>query len=254
MEASVTRDGFYGNETAHFLHNAVNDIQSKAGSLAHTFCREKRLEDVRLHFERDARAVVRDFHKHVFIFASGADGKLSIFFHSIDGIVDQVGPDLIELAAVGHHFRQVWGVLPLDGNAALQFVMHDGERRFQALLDVDFLQRRLVHVGIFFDGPDQIRYAGGALLEFDGDALHFQKGAEPGQLGAEGSSGGYRKTFEMRVGQVGIGKKRRELPGFSELMRFEPRLDRFFALDARKFVLVFSRLQIGTNLLLALGE
>src|SRR2546429_4594045 len=40
-------------------------------------------------------------------------------------------------------------------DAALQFVMHDGQCGFEARLDVHFLERSLVHEGVFLDGLDQ---------------------------------------------------------------------------------------------------
>ena len=57
--------------------------------------------------------------------------------------------------------------------------MHDGQRGLQAALNVHFLQRSLVHVGIFLDGLDEIGDPRGTLFKLSGDAAHFKESAEP---------------------------------------------------------------------------
>ncbi len=177
----------------------MHHVQPEPGAVANALGREERLEDTRLHFRRNSRPIVRYLDKHVVVFAHDAYGELSFFFHRVGGIVDEVCPDLIKLAAVGHHFRQVRSIFARNDDAALQFVMHDSERGFQAALDVHFLERRLVHVGIFFDRFDQFRNARRALFEFRGDALHFEERAEAREFGPKGSSGGRCKIFQLRV-------------------------------------------------------
>jgi len=229
-------------------------LLGEAASLAHTLSCKKRFKDAGLHFGRDARPVVGDLHKHILIFAHGTHEELTFFFHGIGGVVDKICPHLIQLAAVGHHLRQVGGKFADNHNAALQLVMHDDERRFQAVLDVHFLKRRLVHVGILFDRFDEIRNARGAVIEFGGDALHFEEGSEARELGAKRSSGGARKPFQLRVGQVCIGQKRRKFPGIGNASSLQPGLNRFFALDAGELIFVFSGFQRGTNFFFALSQ
>src|SRR5262249_47800451 len=46
---------------AMLLHDRVRDRQAETGSLAHFLRREKRVEDLRLDFVRNSRAIVVDF-------------------------------------------------------------------------------------------------------------------------------------------------------------------------------------------------
>jgi len=48
-----------------------------------------------------AGAVVDDFHEDVIAFVGDADAQLAFIFHGVGSVVDEVGPDLVELAAVG---------------------------------------------------------------------------------------------------------------------------------------------------------
>ena len=73
-------------------------------------------------------------------------------FHGVSGVVYQVGPDLIEFAAIGGDLGKIWRKIANHGDAFAEFVLKDGKRGFQAANYVHFLHRRLVHVGIFFDG------------------------------------------------------------------------------------------------------
>ena len=92
--------------------------------------------------------------------------------------------------------------------------MHDRERCFEALGDVDFLHGRLIHVGIFLDGFDEIGDAGGAVVEFVGDAIHFEQGGEASELRTRATfAGSWRERLEMGVGEIGFRRERAELPG-----------------------------------------
>ena len=81
------------------LHDALNGIEAEAGALAHFFGGEEGLENVLLDLGRNSRAIVGDLHYCALVIAIGADQKLSLATHGVDGVVDDVGPDLIELAA-----------------------------------------------------------------------------------------------------------------------------------------------------------
>ncbi len=132
--------------------------------------------------------------------------------------------------------------------------MHDGQRGFQALGDVHLLQLGLVHVGILFDGLNEVGDARGAVLEFVSDALHFEERSETRQLRAERRARYCREGFQLSVGEVCFHEQGRQLPGIGNVVAFQPALNRFFPLDAREFVLELRRLQRRANFLLALRQ
>ena len=71
-----------------------------------TFGGEEWLEDMGLHFRRDAWPVIADLDQYPIQFARGADAQFTLAVHSVDSIVDEVGPDLVQLAAVRADLRQ----------------------------------------------------------------------------------------------------------------------------------------------------
>src|SRR5690242_3026128 len=119
LEPRVSGNRLYADEPAHFLDDAMNYIEAEAGSFAHALGGKKRLKDARLYFRWDARAIVGDLHEHVLIFAHRTHDQLALFFHGVDGVVDEVCPHLIQLAAVGHHLWQVGGKFARNHDAAL---------------------------------------------------------------------------------------------------------------------------------------
>ena len=80
-------------------HYALNRVQAQSGSLPYSFGREERFEDVRLDLRRNSRAVVADLNYGAGIIAIGSNSELALSAHGVNGIVNNVGPDLIELAA-----------------------------------------------------------------------------------------------------------------------------------------------------------
>src|SRR5258708_5581286 len=173
-KARVAGHGIHGNLPAHAGDDAIDEVEPQTGAFAHAFGGEKRLKNARLNVGRNAGTVVGDLHEDEIVLAGRSDAELAVVAHGIGGVVYQVGPHLVEFAAIGHDLWQVRRVVARHGDAALQLVMHDGQRGFQAFGDVHFLQLGLVHVGIFLDGLDEVRDTGGAVLEFVGDALHLQ--------------------------------------------------------------------------------
>src|SRR5216683_4231814 len=253
-KARVARHGVHGNLAVHFGDDAIDKVQAEASAFTDTLGGEKRIEDARFDIGGNARTVVGNFDQDEIVFASGANAQVAAVAHGIGGVVDQVSPHLVELAAISHDFGQIRSVVAHDANAALEFVMHDGQRGFQALGDVYLLQLGLVHVGIFFDGFDEVGDARGAVLEFVSNALHFEQRGEARQLRAQRRARYGCEAFQLSVGEVCFHEQRRQLPGVGNVPAFQPALNRFFALDAREFVLERSGLQRRANFLLALRQ
>src|SRR2546429_8231948 len=132
--------------------------------------------------------------------------------------------------------------------------MHDGQCGFEARLDVHFLERSLVHEGVFLDGLDQSGDASGAVVKFRSDAFHFKERGKADQFRSERSAGRSRKSLEMLVGKIRIGKERSELPSLGDAASLKPRLDGILAIGAGEFVVVIRGLQGSANFILALGK
>src|SRR5262245_50861569 len=103
----LTRPGFkFKLTTVAVPNDAVANNESKASAGAHGFRGKKRLEKVRLHIRRNARAVVHDFDDKLIVFEAGANADLSGSVDCVYGVVDQIGPNLVEFAPVSHDARQ----------------------------------------------------------------------------------------------------------------------------------------------------
>src|SRR5208282_2577414 len=254
LKASVAGDGGDTNLATDAFDDPADDIETKTGAFANTLGGEKRIEDAGDLFGRNPRAVIGNFHEDEIIFASGANGELAAAFHGVGGVVDEIGPDLIEFAAAGHDFGKIGSVVADDRDAAFELVIHDRKGGFEAALDVHFLHGALIHVGIFLDGFNEVGDACGAMFELFGDALHFEESGEASELGADGRARDRGKGSQMSVGEARIREGWRELPGILDVVRFEPRLNGFFALDASELVLELSGLQRRANFLFTFSQ
>src|SRR6185437_8794013 len=161
LKTSVAGNGGDADVAPNVLDDAIDNIEAKAGALADALGGEKWIEDTRHCVRWNAGAIVGNFHEDEIVFAGGADGELAAALHGIGGVVDEIGPDLIQFAAARHHFGEIGSILADDGDAAFELVIHDGESSFEAALDINFLHGTLGHVGIFLDGFDEIGDAGG---------------------------------------------------------------------------------------------
>src|SRR6266436_4209776 len=237
LESRIAGNRRYADLAADIFDDAVNDVKAKPRAFADALCSEKGIEDARFDFGRNARPIVGNFDENEIVFADDANLEFAVAVHRVSGVVNQVGPDLIQFAATGHNLGQAGSVIASNGDPALQLVMHDRERVFDTVLDVHLLHGALIHIGIFFDGADKIGDARRAVLKFLGDAIHFQERCKASEFGADGRASSLGETREMGVGEIGIGEVRSKLPSLGDVVRFEPGLDGLFALDACKFVL-----------------
>src|SRR5207249_5490380 len=90
------KSGFKFNFAAMTVADyAVADDQAKAGAGADGLCGEEWLEHARLDLGRNAGAVVHDFDDDLIVFTRSADTDLALTSHSIDRVINQIGPNLI---------------------------------------------------------------------------------------------------------------------------------------------------------------
>src|ERR1017187_10692713 len=91
-------------------------LRPSPGALPDTLGGEERLENMGLDFRRDARSVVAGFDQQAIQLAGGADAQFALALDGVDGVVDRVGPDLIQLAAARADLRQ--GAVEIELHAA----------------------------------------------------------------------------------------------------------------------------------------
>src|SRR5215470_379611 len=107
LKASIAGNGLDADLAAHILDDAVHDIESEAGAFADFLGSEKRFKNTGLDIRGNSRAVVGDFDEDKVVLVRGTDGQVAVAVHGVGGVVDQVGPDLIEFVAAGHDFGKI---------------------------------------------------------------------------------------------------------------------------------------------------
>src|ERR1700730_2211225 len=138
------------------LHNSLNRVEAKPCSFAHSLRGEEGFEDVRLRFRQNPGTVIADLNHNAIVLAIGSNSKLAVATHRVNGIVNDVGPNLIQLAPERIHEKRNALVVPVYDHPAFELVVQNCKRRFKTFHDIDVLQGGLIHVGVFLDGTDQI--------------------------------------------------------------------------------------------------
>ncbi len=223
---------------AVLLDDAMHDAEAQAGADAYGLGGVEGVEDVGLAVERDAAAVVADADAEVgSVFAVGerflgprADADAAVLWDGVDGVVEQIGPDLVEAGAVGMEERKVGGEVFFEDDLLFaKFVAEDDERGVDAVVDVDGLVLALALVGVGFDRLDEVGDAADAL--FDGaDQLHAgDERVEPAQGVGEGFAGELDPgALELRGVEADGDQCRSHLPGVVEVCGLHPFGEGFF--------------------------
>ncbi len=152
--------------TLMLRHNAVNGVESKAGSLAHTFRGEERLKDPRLQFGWNARTIVYYFDYGTASLASRANVELSVSVHGINCVRNQIRPDLIEFAAVHADDRNCTVIIANHFDAMFQPVAQHDQRVLQSSVKVYLLLGHLVHVRVFLHRANEFGDLANAAFDF----------------------------------------------------------------------------------------
>src|SRR5271163_4421846 len=165
LKTRVTGFGINLNISPVLLHNSLDGVQAEARAFPNSFGCEKRLKDVRLHLAGNSWAIVANLNYNATVVLVGSDAQLAFCVHCVNRVVNDVGPDLVELAAKRIHQQRNALVIALHHHSLLQLMIQDREGGFQAPYYVYVLHGGLVHVGVFLDCAHQVRYAGGAALD-----------------------------------------------------------------------------------------
>ena len=99
MKTRLTGFRVHLNTASVLLHDTLNRVEAEARALANSLGGKKRFEDMRLYLGGNPRSVISDFNYHTIVLAIRSDSKLALASHRIDGIVDDIRLNLIELAA-----------------------------------------------------------------------------------------------------------------------------------------------------------
>src|SRR5215470_591453 len=101
-------------------NDALGGIKTEACAFAHSFGSKERIEDARLNFRGNARATVADFDDRAIQLTTSAHAEPTTAIHSLNGVVNEIGPDLIEFAAIGAHRGKQRVVVAHHGYAVFQ--------------------------------------------------------------------------------------------------------------------------------------
>ncbi len=208
--------------------------------MARGFCGKKRLEDAVLKIFGDIGTVIPDFDKnHIrLLLADDAEAALLIRVagavnegEGFEGIFDERGPDLVQLAAVGVDGRQ-FCLIFTDNIDLCHARLKHLQGGVEAGWDIDLEDGCAVHVGVGLDGADEVKDAvggvehglgvelgaegGGELLEDDVDCRLIEELDERVKVSG----------FDAEVGELGS-----DLPGPLESVAFDPLSDFVFAGD-----------------------
>src|SRR5690349_3532852 len=158
--------GFRGdlNIASVLPHNSLYSVQAESCSFSNSLGSKERLKDVRKYLRGNAWTIIANLNHHASVVTVGAHAKFTAPAHGINCIVDDVGPDLVELTSKRIHQQRNALIIALHYDSLFQFVIQNRECSFQAFCNVNVLDRRLVHMGVFLDGADQIRNARGTAF------------------------------------------------------------------------------------------
>src|SRR5208282_4397973 len=118
--------GVDGDRAAVALHDdAPCDVEAQAGAFADILGRVKGLERAGRHVRRHARAGVADLDDDVVPLGPGRQPERARAGHGVDGVVDKVGPHLVQLAGVCLDPRDVCAAdgQPVARTARLQLIV-----------------------------------------------------------------------------------------------------------------------------------
>ena len=76
-----------------------HSVESETRSLPNALRREKGIEDVGLYLRRNSGTVIADFNHGIAIFTENVEPEFSLTEHRFDGVLDKIGPDLVQFIA-----------------------------------------------------------------------------------------------------------------------------------------------------------
>ena len=168
--------------------------------------------------------------------------------HGVDRVVDQIGPDLVELARVRADLRHVRPEVSDDADVAELVTQHQ-QRARETVGDVDLLERPTVELGVRTHRGDQLRDATRRLLDLAEQRCDGEGASDPFQSRLQGSTV-QRGVRPLAPGRVDTGRDegRSYLPGLRDAVLGDPRGKRLLVVGSIERVEVGrSRSQVATQ-------
>jgi len=194
------------------LDEPPDDVEAQARSLPGRLRREERLEDPVADVGGNAGAVVGDPDDDFSVLAAGDDLDTARFRDGVERVVDQVSPDLVQLAGEAADARQVRLHAHGHGDGlAARLGFQDGDRVAEALAEIQRARGgSLVHVRESLDRQDQPGDSRRGVLDLGSQAAHRAPGGRPAQRGLErGALDGGGDLVERLDPDRGLGQRLR---------------------------------------------
>src|SRR5438046_1379219 len=129
------------------IHNdPAHDVESKSGAFAGVLGSKEGIKDPRYQLRWDTRAVISNLDDYDILCASRPDGNLPSAFIRVDGVVNQIGPHLVQLSPVRSNWGHILVVVAQNLDSLPELVSKNQKRLFDAVVDVDLLLRGPIHV------------------------------------------------------------------------------------------------------------
>ena len=167
---------------------------------------------------RDPGAVVGDLDLGEVAEAASGDRDRPALAERVDRVVEQVGPDLVELGAAHGQLGevQVQVLLELD-LGVLQAVAQHLEGHLEALVHVHLDEFAAVHVGVGLHGPHEVHHPARGLPELVHEAARSERGRQPGHGRTGGRAGQLGHPVEPFPFHPRGGQRPHDAPGLGHL-------------------------------------
>ena len=176
-----------------------------------------------------------DDHRVVDEASDHAEDAMSV--HRVEGVVDEVGPNLVQLSGIRIDVRDVVGKVAYDRDAWTESVPEHRERALQTVPQIDALQRGAVHVRVDADIRDQPRDAARRVLELAEERGNRCCARHPAQAWLEGRPVEHGRGS---LAPIDVHTSRRErwcdAPDIDDTLGVEPGRYRLLAVTAGQWI------------------
>ncbi len=204
-------------------HDLPGDAETQASTLPDGAGGEERFKQAVSGSGGEAGAGVSDFDVDETLQHSRSHGKGSVVSDGAQRVVEEVSPDLVQLARVGRDGGQVAVVEPIHLNSAEDAVLKDGEGGVQALVHVHDPVRGPVHLGVLLGGVHQGRDPRRGLPNLPRDQVRVHGVGQPSKHPAKGCTGrGEPSVLEGLGIKACRGETRCDPPAVSDVVLVEP--------------------------------
>ena len=214
-------------------HDPIDDVEPQARTGAHALGREEGLENSLLNLQGHAWTIVGDLDLDPILGPRRPEQQLALAGHGVDRVVDQVGPDLIQLGAVPGDPWQLGVIVARDGDIA-ELVPQDHQGAFEPFPNVDLLHGAAIHERVVLDRLDQRRDPLGAASHLVDQTADGQPSGDPADSIGDGF-GWKRRHHRFDAGEVesGTDQTRSEIPGVGDPVVLEEESELVFPVAAR---------------------